>query len=167
MPTSVRESLRPADFLLNDEMDDFAADPGSPNMFGLIQSENNAIGPGRRPLSSMTPTILLRDGKLSFVTGSPGGATIISVVLLSALNWMRLGMNAQATVNAPRFHQQWMPDEVSVEPSLSDGVMSDLRQRGYTLAAERLDRQGGSDRHRSENRRDGWAPPIRVETAPP
>ena len=121
-------------FLLNDEMDDFAADPGAPNMFGLIQSENNAIGPGRRPLSSMTPTILLRDGKLSFVTGSPGGATIISVVLLSALNWMRLGMNAQAAVNAPRFHQQWMPDEVGIEPSFSDGVVSDLRQRGYTLA---------------------------------
>ncbi len=120
-------------FLLNDEMDDFAADPGAPNMFGLIQSENNAIGPGRRPLSCMTPTILLRDGKLSFVTGSPGGTTIISVVLLSVLDWMRLGMNAQAAVNAPRFHQQWMPDEVGIEASFPDRVANDLRQRGYAI----------------------------------
>jgi len=120
-------------FLLNDEMDDFTAAPGSPNLFGLIQSENNAIGPGRRPLSSMTPTIVLRDGKLSFVTGSPGGATIISVVLESVLDWMRLGMNAQAVVNAPRFHQQWMPDQVDIEPSVPTGVANDLQRRGYTL----------------------------------
>src|SRR5437016_3897563 len=102
-----------AGFLLNDEMDDFTTQPGVPNaLFGLVQSEANAIAPGHRPLSSMTPTILLRDGKLSFVTGSPGGATIISASLLSILNWMRLGMEPQAAINAPRFHHQWLPDRV-------------------------------------------------------
>src|SRR6266581_2782704 len=100
-----------AGFLLNDEMDDFTTQPGVPNkLFGLMQSEANAIAPGKRPLSSMTPTILLRNGKLSFVTGSPGGPTIISVTLLSVLDWMRLGMEAQAAINAPRFHHQWLPD---------------------------------------------------------
>src|SRR5439155_1753612 len=85
-----------AGFLLNDEMDDFTTQPGVPNaLFGLIQSEANAIAPGHRPLSSMTPTILVRDGKLSFVTGSPGGPTIISAVMLTVINWMRLGMDAQ------------------------------------------------------------------------
>jgi gamma-glutamyltranspeptidase / glutathione hydrolase len=124
-------------YLLNDEMDDFTAHPGSPNMFGLIQSEANAIGPGKRPLSSMTPTILLRDGQLSFVTGSPGGPTIISAVLLTVLDWMRLGMDAQAAVNAPRFHQQWLPDKVELEPLIPDGVVSGLQDRGYTIDENR------------------------------
>src|SRR3989441_7240143 len=101
-----------AGFLLNDEMDDFTTQPGVPNaLFGLVQSEANAIAPGHRPLSSMTPTILLRDGKLSFVTGSPGGPTIISATLLSILNWMRFGMEPQAAINAPRFHHQWLRSE--------------------------------------------------------
>jgi gamma-glutamyltranspeptidase/glutathione hydrolase len=120
-------------FLLNDEMDDFTAHPGSPNMFGLIQSESNTIAPGKRPLSSMVPTILLRDGQLSFVTGSPGGPTIISSTLLSILNWMRLGMDAQSAINAPRFHQQWLPDFVGMEPIFSDSVAKDLESRGYKL----------------------------------
>jgi len=120
-------------FLLNDEMDDFTAHPGSPNMFGLIQSEANTIAPGKRPLSSMTPTILLRDGQLSFVTGSPGGPTIISAVLLTVLNWMRLGMDAQSAVNAPRFHQQWLPDFVGAEPIFSDAVAKELQSSGYKL----------------------------------
>jgi gamma-glutamyltranspeptidase / glutathione hydrolase len=122
-------------YLLNDEMDDFTTHPGSPNMFGLIQSEANTVGPGKRPLSSMMPTILLRDGKLSFVTGSPGGPRIISATLLSILNWMRLGMDAQAAINAPRFHQQWLPDEVVVEATLSDAVRKDLESRGYSINA--------------------------------
>src|SRR5207245_4283900 len=105
-----------AGFLLNDEMDDFTTQPGVPNkLFGLMQSDANAIAPGHRPLSSMTPTMLLRDGKLSFVTGSPGGPTIISVTLLSVLNWMRLGMEAQAAIHAPRFHHQWFPDRIRLE----------------------------------------------------
>jgi gamma-glutamyltranspeptidase/glutathione hydrolase len=111
-----------AGFLLNDEMDDFTTQPGVPNaLFGLIQSEANAIAPGHRPLSSMVPTMLLRDGKLSFVTGSPGGPAIISATLLSVLNWMRLGMDAQAAINAPRFHHQWLPDRILLEKNERNG----------------------------------------------
>jgi gamma-glutamyltranspeptidase / glutathione hydrolase len=119
-------------FLLNDEMDDFTTQPGVPNaLFGLIQSEANAIAPGHRPLSSMTPTILLRDGQLSFVTGSPGGPTIISATLLSVLNWMRLGMDAQAAINAPRFHHQWLPDMILMEKDFPASLESGLNAEGY------------------------------------
>ena len=119
-------------FLLNDEMDDFTTQPGVPNaLFGLIQSDANAIAPNHRPLSSMTPTILLRDGKLSFVTGSPGGPTIISATLLSVINWMRLGMDAQAAINAPRFHHQWLPDEVVLEKEFSPAFEQALNVNGY------------------------------------
>jgi gamma-glutamyltranspeptidase/glutathione hydrolase len=122
-----------AGFLLNDEMDDFTTQPGVPNaLYGLIQSEANAIAPGHRPLSSMTPTILLRDGKLSFVTGSPGGPTIISAVLLSILNWMRLGMDAQAAINAPRFHHQWMPDRLLMEQQFPVSIEGGLNAMGHT-----------------------------------
>jgi len=121
-----------AGFLLNDEMDDFTTQPGVPNsLFGLVQSEANAIAPGHRPLSSMTPTILLRDGKLSFVTGSPGGPTIISATLLSILNWMRLGMEPQVAINAPRFHHQWVPDRILIERSFPDSLESALNARGH------------------------------------
>ena len=123
-----------AGFLLNDEMDDFTTQPGVPNaLFGLIQSEANAIGPGKRPLSSMTPTILVRDGQLSFVTGSPGGPTIISVTLLSILNWMRLGMDAQSAINAPRFHHQWLPDEIQMEKMFSPEMEEQMKSRGHTV----------------------------------
>jgi gamma-glutamyltranspeptidase/glutathione hydrolase len=121
-----------AGFLLNDEMDDFTTQPGVPNaLFGLIQSDANAIAPGHRPLSSMTPTILLRDGKLSFVTGSPGGPTIISATLLSVINWMRLGMDAQAAINAPRFHHQWLPDQIVMETEFSPDLETGLNARGH------------------------------------
>ena len=121
-----------AGFLLNDEMDDFTTQPGVPNaLFGLIQSEANAIAPGHRPLSSMTPTILVRDGKLSFVTGSPGGPTIISATMLSVLNWMRLGMDAQAAINAPRFHHQWMPDVILMEKDFPASLEAALNAQGY------------------------------------
>jgi gamma-glutamyltranspeptidase / glutathione hydrolase len=124
-----------AGFLLNDEMDDFTTQPGVPNaLFGLIQSDANAIAPGHRPLSSMTPTILLRDGKLSFVTGSPGGPTIISAVLLSVLNWMRLGMDAQAAINAPRFHHQWMPDKILMEKEFDPTFEKALNARGHATS---------------------------------
>jgi gamma-glutamyltranspeptidase / glutathione hydrolase len=123
-----------AGFLLNDEMDDFTTQPGAPNsLYDLMQSDANAIAPGHRPLSSMTPTILLRDGKLSFVTGSPGGPTIISVTLLSVLNWMRLGMDAQAAVNAPRFHHQWFPDRIRMEAEFPLRMEQALRARGYEV----------------------------------
>jgi len=121
-----------AGFLLNDEMDDFTTQPGVPNaLFGLVQSEANAIAPGHRPLSSMTPTILLRDGKLSFVTGSPGGPTIISATLLSVLNWMLLGMEPQAAINAARFHHQWVPDRILMESAFPDSLESALNARGH------------------------------------
>src|SRR6266478_4594038 len=123
-----------AGFLFNDEMDDFTTQPGVPNaLFGLIQSEANAIAPGHRPLSSMTPTILLRDGKLSFVTGSPGGPTIISATLLSVINWMRLGMDAQAAINAPRFHHQWLPDQIFMEEDFPQSIEKALEERGFTV----------------------------------
>ena len=125
--------ISPAGFLYNDEMDDFTTQPGVPNaLFGLIQSEANAIAPRHRPLSSMTPTILLRDAKLSFVTGSPGGPMIISATMLSVINWMRLGMDAQAAINAPRFHHQWLPDQISIEPDFPDSLEKALQARGFT-----------------------------------
>src|SRR6267142_1196368 len=121
-----------AGFLLNDEMDDFTTQPGVPNaLFGLMQSDANAIAPGHRPLSSMTPTILLRDGKLSFVTGSPGGPMIISATLLSVINWMRLGMEPQAAINAPRFHHQWLPDQILMENEFPASLENDLNARGH------------------------------------
>jgi gamma-glutamyltranspeptidase/glutathione hydrolase len=121
-----------AGFLLNDEMDDFTTQPGVPNaIFGLIQSDANAIAPGHRPLSSMTPTILLRDGKLSFVTGSPGGPSIISAVLLTVINWMRLGMDAQAAINAPRFHHQWIPDRILMEQQFPASIEQGLNAMGH------------------------------------
>jgi gamma-glutamyltranspeptidase / glutathione hydrolase len=121
-----------AGFLLNDEMDDFTTQPGVPNaLFGLVQSDANAIAPLHRPLSSMTPTILLRDGKLSFVTGSPGGPRIVSATLLSVINWMRLGLDAQAAINAPRFHHQWLPDEIVLEKGFSPAFEQALNARGH------------------------------------
>jgi gamma-glutamyltranspeptidase / glutathione hydrolase len=121
-------------FLLNDTMDDFTTQPGVANkLFGLIQSDANAVGAGKRPLSSMTPTIVLRDGKLSFVTGSPGGPRIISATLLSLLNWMRLSADAQAAINAPRFHHQWMPDTLYVEETFPKDVSKELEQRGHKI----------------------------------
>jgi gamma-glutamyltranspeptidase/glutathione hydrolase len=121
-------------FLLNDTMDDFTTQPGVPNkLFNLVQSDANTIATGKRPLSSMTPTIVLRDGKLSFVTGSPGGPRIISATFLSVLNWMRLSMDAQAAINAPRFHHQWMPDTLYVEEIFPKDVARALEQRGHKV----------------------------------
>jgi gamma-glutamyltranspeptidase/glutathione hydrolase len=101
--------------LLNDEMDDFTSKAGVPNMYGLVQGEANAIAPGKRPLSSMTPTIVTKDGRPVFVVGTPGGSRITTVVLHTILNVIDYGMNVQEAVDAPRFHQQWLPDEVQVE----------------------------------------------------
>jgi gamma-glutamyltranspeptidase/glutathione hydrolase len=129
-------TVRGAGFLLNNEMDDFTSKPGEPNQFGLIQSERNAIAPGKRPLSSMTPTIVLRDGKLSFVLGSPGGPTIINTVLQVILNVVDHRMNLAQAVHAPRIHHQWLPDEVRHEPfGLAPEVAAALREKGHRLAA--------------------------------
>jgi gamma-glutamyltranspeptidase/glutathione hydrolase len=125
-----------AGFLLNDEMDDFNTDPGHPNvLFHLLQSQANDVAPDKRPLSSMTPTMVLRDGKLSFVTGSPGGPEIISATMLTVLNWMRMGMTAQEAINAPRFHNQWMPDILYVEPTMPMSTVQQLERRGYKVDA--------------------------------
>jgi gamma-glutamyltranspeptidase/glutathione hydrolase len=102
--------------LLNDEMDDFTIKAGVPNSFGLVQGEANAIAPGKRPLSSMTPTIVTKDGKPVMVLGTPGGSRIITTVLLTILNVIDYGMDIQEAVDAPRFHQQWLPDVTNLEP---------------------------------------------------
>jgi len=119
-------------FFLNDEMDDFTSKPGVPNGFGLVQGTANQIEPGKRPLSSMAPTIVLRGKQLYMVTGSPGGSTIISTTLESFLNVADFGMNLQQAVNAPRVHEQWYPDLVFVEPGLmSPAVQQRLEAMGY------------------------------------
>ena len=102
--------------LLNDEMDDFTSKPGVPNAYGLIQGENNAIQPQKRPLSSMTPTIVAKDGKFYFAIGSPGGSTIINTVLQVIINVIDFDMNLQQAIDAPRFHHQWLKDEIAWEP---------------------------------------------------
>jgi gamma-glutamyltranspeptidase/glutathione hydrolase len=121
-------------FLLNDEMDDFTAKAGVPNMFGLIQGRANAIAPGKRPLSSMTPTIVLQDGKLRFVLGSPGGARIITTVANIFLSATEGGMNIQQAVDAPRFHHQFIPDKLYLEPGFSAEAVASLRTLGYELS---------------------------------
>jgi gamma-glutamyltranspeptidase / glutathione hydrolase len=120
-------------FLLNDEMDDFAAKQGVPNLYGLIQGPANAIGPGKRPLSAMTPTIVLKDGKLALVLGSPGGARIITTVANILMGVVDYGMNIQEAVDAPRFHNQWMPDKVNVEQWFSPDAVKLLEQMGHKV----------------------------------
>lgn len=121
-------------FFLNNEMDDFSAKPGTPNMFGLIGAEANAIAPGKRMLSSMTPTIVEKDGELFMVLGSPGGSTIITSVLQTILNVAEYGMTMQEAVSAPRFHHQWLPDEILFEPEgFDDAVLESLSRKGYDI----------------------------------
>ena len=122
--------------LLNDEMDDFAAKPGTPNLYGLIQGERNAVAPHKRPLSAMTPTIVLRkDGSLWFTIGSPGGPTIINTVLCVITNVIDYDMNIQQAIDFPRIHHQWLPDELVGEPfGLSGDTQRALTSRGHTLA---------------------------------
>jgi len=122
-------------FLLNDEMDDFSSKPGSPNMFGLIQGDANAIGPNKRPLSAMTPTIVLKDGKLWLVLGTPGGPTIITTVANILIGVEDYGLDIQQAVNAPRFHEQWMPDRVMLERDrFSPDTVSLLKEHGNSVA---------------------------------
>jgi gamma-glutamyltranspeptidase/glutathione hydrolase len=125
-------------FLLNDEMDDFTSKPGVPNLFGLVQGEANAIAPGKRPLSSMAPTIVLRDGKPFLVLGSPGGARIITIVLQVALNMLEYGMTPQQAVDAPRIHDQGLPDVLFAEPfALSPDTQALLQGMGYRVGVQR------------------------------
>ena len=120
-------------FLLNDEMDDFAAKQGAPNGYGLIQGPANAIGPGKRPLSAMAPTIVLKDGKLFLVLGSPGGPTIVTTVANILIGVVDFALDIQEAVNAPRFHHQWLPDQILVEDRLSPDTMNILRSKGHKL----------------------------------
>ncbi len=120
-------------FLLNDEMDDFAAKQGVPNAYGLIQGPANAIGPGKRPLSAMTPTIVLKDGKLFLVLGSPGGPRIITIVANILMGVVDFSLDIQEAVNAPRFHNQWLPDQIIVEDRLSPDTMNLLGSKGHKL----------------------------------
>jgi gamma-glutamyltranspeptidase/glutathione hydrolase len=120
-------------FLMNHEMDDFAAKQGVPNMFGLIQGPANSIGPSKRPLSAMTPTIVLKEGKLFLVLGSPGGPRIITTVANILMGVIDYGMNIQEAVDAPRFHQQWLPDVTSVEPEFPQDVVKRLEEMGQRV----------------------------------
>lgn len=120
-------------FLLNNEMDDFAARPGSPNSYGLIQGRANAVAPRKRPLSSMTPTIVLKDGKLYMVLGSPGGPTIINTVLQVIVNVLDFEMNIQQATDSPRIHHQWLPDELRMERAFSPDTVKLMEARGHKV----------------------------------
>jgi gamma-glutamyltranspeptidase/glutathione hydrolase len=123
-------------FLLNDEMDDFTSKPGVPNMYGLIQSPNNAIAPEKRPLSAMTPTIVLRNGRLFLVLGSPGGPRIITTVANILMGVVDYGMNLQEAVDAPRFHHQWMPDTIDLERGFSPDTIRLLESMGHKVTQQ-------------------------------
>ena len=124
-----------AGFLLNDEMDDFSAKSGAPNLYGLIGSKANEIQPNKRMLSSMTPTIITENGQLKMVVGTPGGSTIITSVFQVVLNALEFGMNMQQAVEYPRFHQQWKPEQTRIEPNrLSTIQMEQLKQKGYEFS---------------------------------
>jgi gamma-glutamyltranspeptidase/glutathione hydrolase len=121
-------------FFLNNEMDDFSSKPGEPNMFGLVGNEANSIAPQKRMLSSMTPTIVEKDGKLFMVVGSPGGSTIITSVLQTILNVYEYNLGMQEAVNAPRFHHQWLPDVITFEPNTLDtNTFEKLKSKGYII----------------------------------
>jgi gamma-glutamyltranspeptidase/glutathione hydrolase len=158
-------------FFLNDEMDDFTSKPGVPNMFGLVQGVRNDIEPGKRPLSSMTPTIVTRNGKLFMVTGSPGGSRIITITLSTIQNVIDYGMNVSQAVDAPRYHMQWLPDRVEYEPeAFTPATLAKLRAMGYrfkeiakwgSAQAVIVDpktgvRYGGTDRRRSDGLAAGY-----------
>jgi len=125
-------------FIMNNEMDDFSSKPGAPNMFGLIGGTANAIAAGKRPLSSMTPSLVLKDGQIFMVTGSPGGSRIITAVLQSIINVIDHKMNIAEAVAAPRFHHQWYPDSLIMEAGFDLDVINQLRNIGYSVEAPEL-----------------------------
>mgnify|MGYP000449587849 CR=1 FL=1 len=151
-------------FLLNNNMDNFATRPGEPNQYGLVQYEINAIEPHKRPVSSMTPAMVFRDGQLRFVTGTPGGPTIPTAVLQVILNVLEFGMNAAGAVAAPRIHHQWRPDVIYHEAGFAPDTQRMLREMGHTLEAKESNNDVMAIRLR-----DGWlegaADPRREGTA--
>jgi len=155
-------------FFLNNEMDDFSAKPGVPNMFGLIGAEANSIAPEKRMLSSMTPTIVEKGGKLWMVVGTPGGSTIITAVAQTILNVYEFDMSMQEAVNASRFHHQWLPDHIVFEPKgFSDELLSDLQTKGYKIKEERTPVIGKVDAIRvlPDGRLEGGADPRGDDSA--
>ena len=121
-------------FFFNNQMDDFSAKPGVPNSYGLVGAEANSIAPKKRMLSSMTPTIVEKNGTLFMVLGTPGGSTIITSVLQTILNVSEFKMTMQDAVNAPRFHHQWLPDEIIIEPEKFDATtIQSLEKKGYKI----------------------------------
>ena len=124
-----------AGFFLNNEMDDFSVKPGVPNVFGLIGDEANEVAPRKRPLSSMTPTIVLKDGQPFLATGAPGGSRIITVVLQIILNTLVFDLNVADASAQSRIHHQWLPDELYLEPGISPDTTALLQAMGYTIGA--------------------------------
>lgn len=122
-----------AGFFLNNEMDDFSVKPGTPNMYGLVGAEANAIAPGKRMLSSMTPSIVLKNSQPYLVAGTPGGSTIITSVFQTLMNVLEFNLPTDQVVNAPKFHHQWLPDEVAVEPDFPDTLTLQLKNMGYKI----------------------------------
>jgi gamma-glutamyltranspeptidase/glutathione hydrolase len=122
-----------AGFFLNDEMDDFSVKPGVPNMYGAVGGEANAIAPGKRMLSSMTPTLVLQNGKPFLVVGTPGGTTIPTSVFQTIVNVIDFGLNTEDAVNKPKFHHQWLPDQIEIEKSFPYPVRETLQKMGYKL----------------------------------
>lgn len=145
-------------FLLNDEMDDFTVKAGTPNMFGLIQSTANAIAPGKRPLSSMTPVIVLKDGKVRFILGSPGGPRIITTVANILLSVIDGGLNIQQAVDAPRFHHQYLPDTLFLEPGFPPATVEALKAMGYSIQG------GGQGGHSGGTWSDGECIAVNPKT---
>lgn len=148
--------------LLNNEMDDFAAKPGVPNAFGLVQSKAAAIGPGRRPLSSMTPTLFVKDGKAVLAVGASGGPKIITATLQVLLNSVRFGLDPQTAVDSARQHHQWLPNELMLEPELWERTRKELEGRGHTVVrrgalgvSQLTTRQGDKLRAASDPRKGG------------
>jgi gamma-glutamyltranspeptidase / glutathione hydrolase len=162
-------AVKGAGFLLNNEMDDFSVKPGAPNMYGLVGGEANAIAPNKRMLSSMTPSIVEKDGKLFMVVGTPGGSTIITSVFQTIINVIDFDMSMQSAVDAKKFHHQWLPDEVYVEKDAIDSLSAEkLKAKGYKIlqrgAIGRVDAilrtkwgnyQGGAD-PRGDDKAIGW-----------
>src|SRR5690606_28254977 len=122
-----------AGFILNNEMDDFSAKPGAPNKFGLLGTQANAIEPSKRMLSAMTPTIVLKEGKPYLVLGTPGGSTIITSVFQTLVNILEFDLPTDRAVNAPKFHHQWQPDQISVEKDFPQQVRDSLQTKGYSF----------------------------------
>jgi gamma-glutamyltranspeptidase/glutathione hydrolase len=150
--------------LLNNQMDDFALQPGVPNAFGLLGGAANAVAPGKRPLSSMTPTIVAKDGQPILAVGAAGGPTIITQTLLAIVNTIDFDLPIAAALAAPRFHHQWQPDELRIETSVPQPVRTELAKRGHKLeekaafgAAQAVALEGGALRAAADPRNAGTA----------